>query len=441
MKKLFTRKQFARKLLALIMALVLSAPASYAGILDSVKYYGEGAFYGLTAASYAVTMFYGTLGIKGNISENISAAAALGYTNLWGNNGGIYSADGTPVSGSGGGDGLLNTLKLVEANITFDKMFDIDGLKLKIGRQSYGDKESMVMYFGVRDHLGTGAGTAILGAPSAFDLYVHTGFLSPITSIDAAVAYYENENIKANLMFAALTNNSIFGGSSSNFTISGFDFKYLNIANMIDAQAYFYDIENGALAGSVIARHYDIVGIKGTFHKEIGENAIKASIEGAKSLAGKGILSNDVDRSDTGFIKLDASFNIAKIGITPRLSYGLFGFGKYDVGSVTNYDKRFFSFGNYSPGLIMGYGHAWLSDDQILNLGCDYTLLKKITFIFDWYNSSPVNGDEKAVNEIDFQAKYAFTENIDASIGIAHLFANKSVNDVAYMHAGVSYKF
>jgi len=409
-----------KKLFALIAALVLFASVSSAGVLDKVKYYGEGSFYGVSQSNQGATILYGTLGIESNVYENITAAFALGYTHLWGDNIN-YSMTGKPITDAAN-EGLLNNLIIVEANVAFDKLFDLDGLKLKVGRQFYGDDGSMIIYIGVRKDNPV---LAVLSKKTPSPM-------SHITSADAAVLYYDNKNIKANIMFATVENN--WGAASilnENMTIRGFDFKYLNIANMIDLQAYFYDAEN------VLARHYNVFGMKGTFHKEMGENKINASIEAAKGLAGGSILSNDVDENDTGFIKLDASFNMAKIGITPRLTYGLFGFGKYEVGGVTHYDKEFWAFGNYGPWLIADYD---FSDLQLLNLGCDYTL-KKFTVSFDWYNFSAVNSKWKATNEIDFQAKYAYTENVDFNIGIAHFFSDKSEFDVAYMHAGLSYKF
>ncbi|MDR2427032.1 MAG: hypothetical protein LBD46_07660 [Endomicrobium sp.] len=410
-----------KKFISLVMAIVLFASSSYAGILDSVKYYGEGSFYG--AASQGMndylsgTGFYGILGLQADVYENITASFALGYTRLWGNN------LNNPVSGVPVEDnnyGLLNNLKIVEANIAFDKIFDVEGLKIKVGRQFYGDEDSTVMYFGVRrdDPL------RILNK-------------SAITSIDAITAYYENEHIKANAVFATFQNYSANSGKNNNTTLSGIDFKYLNIADMIDIEGYFYDMEN-----LYSVRHYDILGAKGTFHKDfINENVLTASAEIAKNFAGEDILSADVESLDTNLIKLDASFEIKNIGLTPRASVGFFGGWDKKTGV-----KHFRSFGNYAPGLI-SINEATSEDFvdlQVANLGADYTL-KKFTFSVDFFNFDyrQYDGSSNAFpqGELDLQVTYAYTENIDFNIGIGHLFAKKSDNDIAYTQAGLSYKF
>jgi hypothetical protein len=414
-----------KKVIVLVCAVVLFASYSYAGILDSVKYYGEGSFYGYSKQGNGyhrgATTFWGTVGISADVYENISATLGLGYASLWGTRGGVDGTTGSGITSDGQSVGLLGEIKLIEANVAFDKLFDIDGLKLKIGRQFYGDEDSTVMYFGVRRNL-----------PSAAAIYTYnrTG-IPPITSIDAAALYYENEHIKANAVFATLKNLSVLAsGYNKNVTISGVDFKYLNIIDMIDAQAYFYDMEN-----AYSTRHYGIFGVKGTFHKAFNENVLKASIETAKNFAGDKILGENKDKS-SNIIKLDASFNIKSIGLTPRTTFGLFG--GYDKNSGY---KEFANLGNYYPGLINGAGLSDYSNLQLFNLGADYTL-KKFTFSLDFFNFSRRDDDRsKAAGEIDLQAKYAYNEKVDINVGIAHWFADDSDYDIAYYQAGLSYKF
>jgi hypothetical protein len=411
-----------KKFISLVAAIVLFASSSYAGILDSVKYYGEGSFYGASSQGddkyIGGTGFYGILGLQADVYENITASFALGYTKLWGN---YYASannvNGVPVADSN--DGLLYNLKIVEANIAFDKIFDVEGLKIKVGRQFYGDEDSTVMYFGVKR-----------------DDPARIMNKSAITSIDAITAYYENEHIKANAVFATFDNNSINSSENDNETLKGVDFKYLNIADMIDIQGYFYDLEN---YNSV--RHYDILGAKGTFHKDINENVLTASAEIAKNFAGKDILSADDENYDTNLIKLDASFEIKNIGLTPRASIGFFGGWDKKDGN-----KHFKSYGNYAPGLIsVEQADSFdFVDLQVVNIGADYTI-QKFTFSADFFNFDFRQYDRSSdyfpQGELDLQVTYAYTENIDFNIGIGHLFANDSDDDIAYTQAGLSYKF
>ncbi|MDR3113623.1 MAG: hypothetical protein LBU09_04530 [Endomicrobium sp.] len=431
-----------KRLSALFAAVVLFAPISYAGILDDVKYHGEGSFYGYSTekkGSYeAATVFYGTLGLSANIYENISADFGIGYTNLWGDYNGAYAFDGKPITLDGYGEGILGKVRIIEANVTLDKLFGVDGLKLKIGRQFYGDEDSAVIYFGVRRDLPT------LASWFAYD---NSKYFSPITSIDAVTAYYENAHIKVNALFSTFDNGSIttdaYGNPAAknkNATLKGFDFKYVNIANMIDLQAYFYDLENYNAYGSYLPRHYGIVGAKGAFHKEMGNgDVIKASVEIAENYAGAEILSDDIKALNTGMLKLDASYKISKIGLTPRASLG--SYGGYDKKDGTKY---FASFGNYYPGLIgepNGRSAGLLfADTVIVNFGLDYTI-KKFTFGFDYFSFSHDNDYWKTTGEIDLQAKYAYTESVIFNFGIAHFFADKSDGDIAYIQGGISYKF
>ncbi|MDR2191365.1 MAG: hypothetical protein LBO62_00590 [Endomicrobium sp.] len=416
-----------KKLFVLLAAFVLFSSVSNAGILDNVKYYGEGSFYGYAIESRGsyegATVYYGMLGLSADVYENISASFALSYTDLWG----ISPDDGQSITLNNQSVGVLGKLIIAQANVTLDKLFDVDGLKLKIGRQFYGDEDSAVMYFGVRRDL-----------PAIAALYgLDNREASPINSMDAVTAYYENEHIKANALFATFVNESVATKRNNNITLKGFDFKYLNIANMIDVQGYFYDIENLSTFYGALPRHYNILGAKGTFHKTINENALKASLEIAANYAGSEILSDDIKNLNTGIVKLDASFNISKIDLTPRASFGVYG----------GYDKKdgrkyFISFGNYYPGLIGGENFSGTSfaDTTIINFGADYKI-SKFSFSFDFFNFSHEQDAWKSSAEIDLQAKYAYTESIYFNVGIAHLFADDSDNDIAYMQAGLSYKF
>lgn len=430
-----------KKVLALAAILVFTASAAFAQefSLKNFKFFGEGSFYGytyenatdstgITPTNFGGTGMYATLGFNFDIYENVMATFAMGYTNIWG--------DGSNFSGRSLEDnvndqGLFDFLRIVEANIAFGNLFDVEGLSVKVGRQYYGDEDSTVMYIGIRRDQPL---YMITGSENT------TGIMGAISSIDAAAAYYDTENIKANLIYGIFDNQKDINDSNS--TLMGGDFKYLNIADMFDAQAYMYNLQE-----YLGTRNYTIIGLKPTFKM----NGLKASVELAKNFAGDEVFSND--DANTNFIKIDASYLIENIGLTPRAMFGVFG----------GDNKTFGTLGNYVPGLIGGQmviGGSY-NDNQIINVGADYAL-NKFTFSFDLFNFSSRDGNDDLLigkyenkdraaygTEIDVTAKYAYTENIDFKVGIGHLFGGKATEminggdsfDASTLQAGVTYKF
>jgi len=414
-------KKFLVFAFVVLFAEISSAGIGY-GLLKDASFSSEGGFYGFSldgnGGSYdGGNVFYGIFGISSPLPKykDIVASFSIGYTNVWGDYS-AYSISGAPISDEYN-QGILQSIRIVEANAAFNRLFDADGLSLKIGRQFYGDYDSLVMYFGIRRDL---PGVAANGNNGA------------ITSIDAITAYYEGERVKINAVFGVAENNSLASHSNSNETIRGFDFKYFNIGEIIDIQAYFYDTEN------IYYKHYDIVGTKGTFHKEINDNNLKISMELARSFGGKKVLADDEDSVRANVIKLDGSFEITEIKLTPRASFGLLG--GYNEDSRAN--EYFRTFGNYYPGLI-SESHASVSgfyDVQILNLGADY-VYNKFIFSVDYFDFSPREGDWDSVTEIDLSVKYQYNEAVAFGVSLGHLFADDSEDDLAYAQFGVSWTF
>ncbi|MDR1695055.1 MAG: hypothetical protein LBR69_00245 [Endomicrobium sp.] len=415
-----------KKILALAAVLAFTASSAFASEshLKKFKFFGEGSFYGYTYENtfaypkynFSGTGMYAVTGFHYGINENVSATFSLGYTDVWG--------DG--LEGMTASD-FFDVLRIVEANVTFKNLFDVEGLKLKVGRQYYGDEDSSVMYFGIRRNqpLRMLAGAGAYGA----------GTVGSISSVDGASAYYKKGNIKANIMYGIVAN----GGPNGNDTVMGGDFKYLNIADMFDAQAYLYSWDN-LFYGQ---RKYTIFGLKPTFKKA----GLKASLEFAKNFGGAEVFSNTAD--NTNLVKADVAYKIEKIGLTPRVMYGVFG-GEF---------KGFYAFGNTNLGLIGGQtiiSHptaAAYFDNRIVNVGADY-IKNKFTFSFDIFDFGSRDGKDnkdavKYGTEFDLVVKYAYDANTDFYAGIGHMFGGKAaeaINDNAAFdsstfQAGVTYKF
>ncbi|MDR2425835.1 MAG: hypothetical protein LBD46_01400 [Endomicrobium sp.] len=417
-----------KKILALVV-LSLFVASSYAQELsfENLHFYGEGSFNGFiyenstlnTSEIYNVsgTGMYLTIGLRLDIYEDIIASFALGYTNMWGD-GSEWS--GRPLNGN---RGLIDLFKIVEANMLFNNLFDVDGLSFKIGRQYYGDEDSTVVYIGIRRNQPL---YIVIGAADV------PGTIGAISSIDAAAAYYDKDNIKANLIYGIMENR----GADGNRTLIGGDFKYLNIAEILDLQGYLYNFENYVSAQD----HYTILGVKPT----VKIKGLKASLEVAKNFGGEESLSNET--FNTNFIKADASYVIENLKLTPRVSLGVFG----------GENKPFITIGNCSAGLIVSRVliNGNYSDNRIINTGVDYEF-KKFVFSFDIFSYDSRDGEDLKNNvkfgtEFDLTAKCAYAENIDFYFGIGHLFGadfskfkngGKDSFDSSTLQAGITYKF
>ncbi|MCL2390150.1 MAG: hypothetical protein FWD54_01720 [Endomicrobia bacterium] len=410
MKKIFA--------LAAILALFSSLSFAVDLSLPDVKFYGEGSAQGFIlngeSESIGATSGYFTLGAAISF-ENITATLALGYQNYWGS----YGIEGRHISG--GGDGYLNLIRVVEANVNIDKLFNVDGLSAKVGRQYYGDEDSMVVYLGIRRGnpllmFITSAAPGMISGPAG----------SVISSIEGASVYYEEGNIKANAVYAIGSSNNT---GEDNMTIKGADFKYFNIAdmNMFDFQAYLYNFENIDMGSGL--KYYTILGVKPVFKMD----NLKASLEFAKNFGGDLIFSNEY--FNTNFVKFDVSYDFKDLNLTPRLSYF--------AGGSDNGDP-FIAFGNYVPSMIFGaelsafMGYPGI---QLWNIGADY-VYSKYTFGLDFFRFNQRDQADESMYEIDFIVKYAYAENITINFGIGNAFDDFDDNlNLTMVTTGITYKF
>lgn len=407
-----------KKIFALATVLALFATSAFAQevSIKNFKLFGEGSLMGYTYENCPDNNFGGTsgytiLGFTADVLKDVSATVALGYSFVWGER----NVNGRTVADNTTNRGYLDIITIVEANLTFSKLFDIEGLKLKVGRQYYGDEGSPILYFGIRRY-----------QPLLPSLAAAVSFDPTITSLDAVTAYYEKDNIKANLVYGILANNDISGNS----VLIGGDFKYLNFAEYFDAQAYLYNVENLAVAP---VPNYTVFGVKPTFKID----DFKASVEFAKNFGGNEIFSNEA--ANTNLIKFDASYNIKSAKVTPRATYLL-------AGGLDSFffTKTFFAFSNYQPGLIESPGVIMMYNDiQMINLGVDYAKIEKLVLSFDFFNFGPRDGNWDAYNEMDLTAKYAYSKNVELFGGIGHRFGNNSTGnrDSSTVQAGLTYKF
>ena len=440
-----------KKVLALAAILAVFTVVSFADDLSikNLKTYGEGSIIGLyenddyaagKGQMYSNVYSQLLLGVSFDLNKNVQGAVAVGYESWWGENGlDGKSAIKTPAPSNNNvnndlnnGQGFFNQLRIVEANLTLNKFLDINGLKVKVGRQFYGDEDSAIMYLGVRHY-----------HAEKTPLPIFLGLTNnKITSIDALTGYYEKGNVKADAIYGVVANPDVIGGGgggkgaafSKSIAILGAKLKYSGLMKKkVNVEAYVYELDNANLIpGSVIqSEGYGIYGIK----PEVNIDDLKASLEIAQNYGAKtgGIyyVSN--------MIKLDASYNLNKFKLNTRGAYVLIG------GHDENYnmDKTFYNAGNYRPGLIFGNEYFIIGNNQkIINLGADYKL-KKYMFSLDYYNDSQRDGSTVFGEEVDLFVKYKYAENVEVFLGIGHMFTEDGFNgnqDISKGLLGITYK-
>jgi hypothetical protein len=462
-----------KKLVALLAVVVLSMQSLYASdflFMKNIKYYGEGQIIGYSVqngydlnianlvkerkinSNYSGVVSFLTAGITFDFVENVSADLSLAYSNNWAEGGNKFwslanDPNGSPIKGNSI-QSYLDNIRVQTANITIKKLFDVDGLSVKVGRQYYGDEDSSVMYFGIRRYQPLfGVNLPLLGFDS-------------ITSVNAVTLYYDKENVKANLIYANLgkllglplgldgmLTGILPGGGEAvdefvdlnkDTTVIGADVKFLKIADMFNLQVYGYDIKTPFLVD-----HYSIAGIKPGI--EVG--GFKASAEFAMNFAGNNPFDtkyifkpseedNGGINSGANLIKVDASYDIekkAKIRASFVMQGGTEGLKEVFDGEEPNavVVKPFLNFGNYAPGLVFGQQEITrlisMIDFQAINVGVDYTV-NKFLFSLDGYNFAARDNGLNYGNEIDFKVKYQYNKALDFYLGIGCLMLSDDIN-------------
>jgi len=401
-----------KKLLALAAVLATFASVSYAQTisLKNFQLYGEGQIIGTNNGNTGNVKANALLGLTFDVANNVKAAMALGYSSFWGEN----QLSGKPIDmdilGATPSDGYLNTLRVVELNLTVDKLFNVDGLNTKIGRQFYGSEDSTVMYFGVRH-----GGNSLK-------------FGSAVTSLDALTVNYDTNNVKASAIYAQM-NENVTGTMPHAPELTGVDVKVSNIAKMVNVEAYVYDAKHPTF---LAVNDYGIMGIK----PSVQFQGLTASLELARNST------SNIRNLGSSLIKFDVAYDIKEVGLTPRFTY-------FAAGGA---GKSFVTFGNYVPGIVgfnlinqdaAGNNTITYSNAQVVNIGVDYNSIKNLVLSLDYFhyslrdNPANVGGN----GELALQANYALNDNIGLYAGVGEYIAtNVNFGSDGIVRGGVSYK-
>ncbi len=382
-----------KKLLGLFLVLTMAWPAS-AAIVDNVDAIGEIEVIGannnaqMSNANGAASRVMA--GLSAELTEDVRANVQFVYN--------------TPWDGAARGKDLntyQNDIYLAEANMVLSNL--MDRFELTLGRQFYGDEDSVLLYFGPRH-----------GYMAAL--------ASPVTSLDAAKLTYADD-VKALTLIAGKTQN-LWELAAPDADFYGIDFR-MNLTDTVKAQVYGYTYRNNDWQDE----YQGFYGAKLSMMPQAGA----LSVEYARAHSGDRLIKES--HNNDYLVKVDASLNMDSF--TPRAAF------IYQKGAVSEY-------GAYAPGLV--YGKTFfggnnlinvLAESRVFNVGVDYNW-DKWTFALDGFAFQDRTAQHAATLEADLTANYQHNENVGLFAGVGYAKLSRVAfnrDDAVVYQAGVNVKF
>ena len=381
-----------KKLLGLFLVLTMAWPAS-AAIVDNVDAIGEIEVIGannnaeMSNANGAASRVMA--GLSAELTEDVRANVQFVYN--------------TPWDGAARGKDLntyQNDIYLAEANMVLSNL--MDRFELTLGRQFYGDEDSVLLYFGPRH-----------GYMAAL--------ARPVTSLDAAKLTYADD-VKALTLIAGKTQN-LWELAAPDADFYGIDFR-MNLTDTVKAQVYGYTYRNNTWADE----YQGFYGAKLSMAPQAGA----LSVEYARAHSGDRLIKES--HNNDYLVKVDASLNMDSF--TPRAAF------IYQKGAVSEY-------GAYAPGLVYGktfFGNNLinvLAESRVFNVGVDYNW-DKWTFALDGFAFQDRTAQHAATLEADLTANYQHNENVGLFAGVGYAKLSRVAfnrDDAVVYQAGVNVKF
>ncbi|WP_428075219.1 hypothetical protein [Candidatus Avelusimicrobium aviculae] len=356
-----------KKLLGLFLALAMSFPAG-AAIVDNVEAIGRIDVIGADANRGTLPASAGSrvvAGLSADLTEDVKANVQFWYATDW---------DGSLAGGTL--NEYQDTIRLAEANVVLSNLFDC--FELTLGRQFYGDEDSMTMYFGPK----SGYMAAIAAQP---------------LSLEAAKLTYADD-FKSVTLLAGKTTDDL--ALTTKYNIYGADIR-LNLTDTMKAQVYGYALKDEDNA----PEYQGFYGAKLAYMPE----AFGFSVEAARGHQGNRLVKEGKDTPY--FVKLDASLNMD--AFTPRAAF------LYQKGIVSEY-------GSYAPGLVtgkyltpLGNTSDVIDNARIFNVGVDYKW-NKMVFALDGFAFQDRTAQAAATLEADLTATYQHNESVELFAGIGY---------------------
>lgn len=362
-----------KKLLGLFLALAMSFPAG-AAIVDNVEAIGRidviGADANRTPVGYPTAASRVMAGLSADLTEDVKANVLFTYATEDGWDGAL---SGNTVNG------YQDNIYLSAANVVLSNLFDC--FELTLGRQFYGDEDSMTMYFGPKSG------------------YMAATIQSPM-SLEAAKLTYADDFKSVTLLAGKTAEDAPVVPGVSSYDIYGADIR-LNLTDAMKAQVYGYALKES----SADPEYTGFYGAKLSYLPE----AFGLSLEAARGHEGNRLIKEGADTPY--FVKLDASLNMD--AFTPRAAF------LYQKGMVS-------PFSTYAPGLVAGkyltpefnYGGV-IANARIFNVGVDYNW-KKMKFALDGFAFQDRTAQSAATLEADLTATYQHNESVELFAGVGY---------------------
>ena len=387
-----------KKLLGLFLAFAMALPAS-AALVDNVDAIGRidviGADSNRTSVGYPTAASRVMAGLSADLTEDVKANVLFSYASAWD---GALSGDTL--------NGYQDKIYLSEANVVLSNLFDC--FELTLGRQFYGDEDSMTMY---------------VGPKSGYMLAT----IMPPMSLEAAKLTYADDFKTVTVLAGKLAADYQVAPGVTSYDIYGADIR-LNLTDTMKAQMYGYALKES----SGDPEYTGFYGAKLSYLPE----AFGFSVEAARAHQGNRLVKEGKDTPY--FVKLDASLNMD--AFTPRAAF------LYQKGMVS-------AFGTYTPGLVAGkYLTAEMNysgvtmDARIFNVGMDYNW-KKMKFAVDGFAFQDRTAQSTATLEADLTATYQHNESVELFAGIGYaklggdLKADADAQDATVYQLGTTIRF
>ena len=383
-----------KKLLGLFLAFAMALPAR-AALVDNVEAIGRidvigaDANRGTVPASAASRV---VAGLSADLTQDVKANVQFWYATAW---------DGALVGNSL--NKYQDEIRLAEANVVLSNLFDC--FELTLGRQFYGDEDSMTMYFGPKSG------------------YMAAIAIQPL-SLEAAKLTYADD-FKSVTFLAGKTADNL--SLTTSYDIYGADIR-MNLTDTMKAQMYGYALKES----SGDPEYTGFYGAKLSYLPQ----AFGFSVEAARAHQGNRLIKEGKDTPY--FVKLDASLNMD--AFTPRAAF------LYQKGMVSEY-------GSYAPGLVVGkylrpLGNTSyaIEEARIFNVGVDYKW-NKMVFALDGFSFQERTGHHAASLEADLTATYQHNESVELFAGIGYaklgtgLKQQLNAKDAAVYQLGTTIRF
>ena len=303
---------FMKKLLGVLLAVVMSWPVG-ATVLNNVEVKGEIQTIASdvhhnevvpTADAYNSGVTGRVMaGLSAELVEDVTANLMFQYAHVWG--------DDTNGNTGKSLDDYWQGIRVVNANVVLHNL--LCAFDLTVGRQFYGDEDSVVMYFGPDHYNAEG------------------GWYAP--SIDAAKLVYGDDVKTFTVIAGTFTDYRALGLADAKVNMYGADFR-MNITDGLTAQVYGYDFDTRGNDARIFSdeNHEGFYGAKVNMNVE----AVRASAEYARNFGGHRLIK---EGHNTGYmVKADVAADIEKVTARGTFLYAKEGFD---------------AIGNYTPGLLI----------------------------------------------------------------------------------------